>query len=160
MAKIVLMLSTGDMSRLTKISGNIDVDTLTPYIYNAQITEIKRILTLPLYDKIVADLVAKTLDGEYKIIYENFIIDMLVYYSAADFVKFGSFQMTNGGIYRHLPENATEVDGIEIDKIVKRYTNLGASIELMFYDYMKDISIPEYVVDCTKTNSFKFPWHF
>lgn len=158
MARIALMLSTSDMSRITKISGNMDVDILTPYIYNAQRTDIKRVLTTPLYDKIINDLIERTLTGEYRIIYENFIVDMLVYYAAANFVKFGSFQITNGGIFRHLPENSTEVDGTEVDMISKRYTNLGVSVENLFYEYMKDISLPEYTVDCTKTNTFKFTW--
>jgi hypothetical protein len=50
------------MNRLTSISGNIDVNKITPSIWISQITDIERVLTKGLYDKIT-DFTNNTLVG-------------------------------------------------------------------------------------------------
>jgi len=152
-----LLLRANDLPKLTKLSGNIDVDNLTPFIYTAQKNEIRRILGIPLYNKIVADFETDALADLYLTIYEEFVVDMLVYYSASHYVQFGSFQISNGGIYRHVPENSSAVDEPEISKLITRYNMLGAAVELVFKDWIKDNSVPEYTSNCG-SNSFKLNW--
>lgn len=152
-----LLLRPDDLPKLTKLSGNIDVDNLTPYIYTAQKNEIRRILGLPLYNKILTDFTNDALAGLYLTIYNEFIVDMLVYYSASNYVQFGSFQISNGGIYRHVPENSSAVDDSEIGKLINRYNQLGAAVELVFKEWIRDNSVPEYNSNCAR-NSFKFNW--
>lgn len=157
--EITLLLGPNDMPRLTKISGNVDVDSLTPFIYIAQSTDIKRVLGAELYNKILTDFDNDDLSGEYLTIYDNFIVDMLVYYSSANFIKFAPYQISNGGIYRHVPENSDAVDVEEVNQLINRYNQLGAAIEQMFYEYMKDITLPEYSKTCgDEALRFKFPW--
>lgn len=154
-----LLLGPNDIARLTKISGNVDIDSLTPFIYIAQTTDIKRVLGADLYNKILNDFDNNTLEDDYLTIYDNFIIDMLVYYSSANFVKFAPYQISNGGIFKHVPENSDSVDIEEVNQLINRYNQLGAAIESMFYDFMKDIDIPEYQPTCGSDKlRFKFPW--
>lgn len=154
-----LLLKTDDLPRLTRLSGNIDVDSVTPYIYTAQKNQIRRVLGLPLYNKILADFDADTLAGNYLTIYEDFIVDMLVYYSAANYVQFGSYSISNGGIYRTVPENAESVAMTEIEKLINRYNELGAAVELVFVDWIKDNPVTEYTKTCSTANRFKFNWY-
>lgn len=152
-----LLLKTGDIPRLTKLSGNIDIDSLVPFIYTAQKNEIKRVLGLDLYNKILTDFIADTLADNYLIIYDEFIVDMLAYYSAANYMKFAPYQISNGGVYKHAPENAEIVDSLEVDKLITRYYSLGEGVELVFKEWIKDNPVPEYTQSC-KNKSFKFPW--
>jgi len=152
-----LLLKSDDIPKLTKISGNTDIDSLTPYIYAAQKNEIRRVLGLNLYNKILADFETDTLAGSYLTIYDEFVVDMLVYYSAANFTQFGSYQMSNGGIYRHIPDNGESVEYSEVALLITRFQQLGAAVELIFKDWIKDNPVAEYTQNCT-SNSFKFNW--
>jgi hypothetical protein len=52
---LLIKKGTNMMNRLTSISGNIDVNKITPSIWISQITDIERVLTKGLYDKILTD---------------------------------------------------------------------------------------------------------
>ena len=158
MAQETLLLTANDLARLTTISGGVDIDKLTPFIYTAQKNEIRRILGINLYNKILADYEADTLVGEYKIIYEEFVTDMLIYYAASDFIKMGTYSITNAGVFKHNPENADVVDIEEIKSLSASYKGLGNAVELVFVDYMKGVSVTEYKKDCSTGNSFGFNW--
>lgn len=157
MSNTTLLLRTDDLSKLTKLSGNIDLDNLTPYIYAAQKNDIRRILGLNLYNKILNDFEQDELAGNYLLIYDEFIVDMLVYYSAANYMQFGSYTIANGGVFRMVPDNAEPVDASEVEKLIIRFQQLGASVELIFKDWIKDNPVPEYTTNCN-SNSFKFNW--
>ena len=155
-----LLLKSNDVTRLTTLSGGIDLDKLTPFIYTAQKNEIRRILGYNLYNKILDDFENDALTGEYKIIYDEFISDMLVYFTVADFINMGAYQITNGGIFKHNPENAEVVDLSEIKSLSGQYKSLGNAIELLFKDYMNGVDVPEYINTCKSSkSSFGFNWY-
>jgi len=74
-----LLLKADDIARLTSISGNVDLNILTPWIFSAQLNDIRRILGLNLYNKILVDFDNDDLTGEYKTIYDNYVSQMLVF---------------------------------------------------------------------------------
>lgn len=157
----VLLLKENDIPRLSSISGNTDVDILATYIKMAQDGEMKRILTLPLYNKIVADFESDTLSGVYQTIYEQFVVDILVYYSAMNIILFNSFRVDNGGIYQYEPKNATPLEMDEVEKVANRYRRLGAAVELSFNDWIRSNKVKEYANSgsCSAVgNTFKLPW--
>lgn len=159
MAETTLLLKTDDIARLSSISGNVDIDKLTPFIYTAQKNEIRRILGYTLYNKIVEDFDNDTLTDEYLIIYDEFVVDMLVYFASADFIKMGAYQITNGGVFKHNPENAEVVDLNEIKSLSASYKSLGNAVELVFKDYMSGITVEEYKGNCsTSNNSLGLNW--
>lgn len=153
--QIKLLLKEEDIPTLTAFSGNIDADSLKPFIYIAQSNDIKRVLGVDLYAKIYADYSANTLTGLYKDIYDNYILDMLVYYSCTNYMAFGGYKTGNNGIFKRSAEGAQIVDYKEVDVLISRYRQLGANVETNFYEYIKTISIPEYT-QTTDTNSTKF----
>lgn len=157
----LLLIKTGTnlMNRLTVINGNVDVDKLLPSIWTAQITDIKRILSTDLYNKILSDFDDNSLDGEYLKIYDEFVSPMLIFYSTSDFIMKNSIIVGNGGNFKHKPDNGEIVDYKEIDRLSKYYREMGAHFEIAFYEYMKDKNVPEYKRDCVDINTFKFPWY-
>lgn len=155
-----LLLKTDDIAKLTSISGNVDPNKLVPFIKLAQKTDITRILTKPLYDKILADFETQTLAGEYLFIYENFVVDMLSYFSSKHFVKMAPYQITNGGVYKATSPDIGPIDYEEVTTLVQYYETLGNGIELMFYDYMKDNSVSEYTRNgCEDNSNLGFNWY-
>lgn len=159
--KQLLLLRPDDLPMLSSISGNLDLDSTTPYIKMAQDGELKRILGIDLFKKISDDFESDTLSGVYKIIYEEFVVDMLVYYSAMNIILFNSFKIDNGGIYQFEPDNANPLEMDEIDKIANRYRLMGASVELAFTDWIRNNRVEEFPNSgsCNAVNnSFKMSW--
>ena len=145
------------MERLTSISGNVDVDKVTPSIWVSQVTDIKRILTDELYDKILTDFLADTLSGDYLTIYDEYVSVMLVFFSTADFIMRNSVMVSNGGNFQHLPNNAQISPSKENERLSKHYRDLATSFELKFYEYIKDKNLPEYQRNCV-IKTFTFGW--
>lgn len=160
----ILLLKPGSnlMSRLTPISTNADKDRLTASIWVVQVTDIKRILTKPLYEKILEDFTPTPhlLTGDYLTIYDEYIVNMLVFYTAADFIQKNAIMISNGGNYKHTADNSQIPDYKETDRLVKHYRELGAHFELQFYEFMKTRNIPEYKRVDVDTDSLKFGWYF
>jgi hypothetical protein len=98
---LLIKKGTNMMNRLTSISGNIDVNKITPSIWISQITDIERVLTKGLYDKILTDFTNNTLSGDYLLIYDDYVSNMLVFYSTADFIMKNSIMISNGGNFQH-----------------------------------------------------------
>jgi len=144
----ILLIQPGDnlMNRLTSISGNVDMDKLTPSIWTAQITSIQSILTKPLYNKILTDFDNDNLSGDYLYIFEEFVSHMLVFYATADFIMKNAVMISNGGNFIHSPENSTIPDYKLTDRLSKHYDNLGDQIKNAFLLYMKckNPALPEY----------------
>lgn len=157
----ILLLSTNDIPMLTSISGNMDLDRISPFIKLTQRNELKRILGTELYNKILLDFENNDLKGIYKTIYENYIIDILVNYSAYNIVIFNGMRIDNGGNYFSQPNNAISATMDETEKIAKRYQQLGAAMELQFNEFVKENKIKEIKGSgCNKNkNSYKFPWY-
>lgn len=156
---LLIKNNTNVMQRLTSINSNVDVDKLIPSIWIVQVTDIKRILSVELYDKILADFDADTLTGIYQTIYDEFVSEMLIFYAASDFVKRNPIIIANGGNFKHTPENGVAADYKETDRQAKYYREMGAHFELEFYEFMKNKNVPEYKRDCVDVNTFKFPWY-
>lgn len=145
MADKKLWLKNSDIPELTSISGNIDAASLLPHIYTAQTTEIKRILGLKLYNYIDEKIQAGTaLDGTYLELFNEYVIDILVYYSAMNYMKFGGYKTAQSGIYKVNGDGVQTVDQREINHLVDAYRQLAVSSENQFYVYMKDKNLTEY----------------
>ena len=158
----VLLLSPDDIFKYTNISSNLDLDRITPHIRNTERTHIRRILGQSLYDKIKTDFENDALDGVYKEIYNNYVVDMLVNYSAYFIVLFNGLRVENAGNLYNDPDNSTQADIEDVEKIAQRYNKLGAAIELEFDKWIKNNKVTEYPNSgscSTKGNTFQLNWH-
>ena len=142
-----LLLKSNDIPRITSLSGNIDIDSLKPHIFTAQVTDIKRILGIELYNKMLED----NLQDEYLTIYKDYLIFILAYYSTAYFIDFAGVKVVNNGMVKMTIENAENVDLKEKQILAEKYRKLAINFEGMLLEYLKTIDIPEY----TKENIVK-----
>jgi len=138
-----LFITAENVKETTSISGTTDNDSISQKIYYAQITDIIRVLGQPLYDKIYTDLEAETpLTGEYLKIFNKYIIDMHVFFTAHYFILFNEVKASNVGntilsLERGSPTNKT-VD------LSEQYRSLAISVEENFRKYMEDSTITEW----------------
>jgi hypothetical protein len=141
---IKLFLKETDVAFLTAFSGNIDVDSLKPHIYVAQTNDIKRVLGLKLYNKIYTDFVSDALTGIYKQIFDEYVIDMLVYFTCEKYVQFGSYKTTNAGIYKSTADGGQIVDYKEVANLSSKYRQLGVNVEENFRTFMRENLVAEF----------------
>jgi hypothetical protein len=159
MVTTTLWLKEADIPTLTAFSGDIDADKLKPHIYTAQKNDIKRILGLDLYTKIDTDYKADTLAGEYLTLYDEYILDMLVYFSCKNYMAFGSYKTSNAGVYKITSENGQLIDSKELGVLINRYREMAANVETEFYKYMKTINIPEWTETTDNDSNKVIPWY-
>lgn len=142
-----LFITADQVKQTTSISGTTDSGLISQKIYYAQITDILRILGQELYDKIYNDLsIATPLTGEYLYIYEKYLIDLHVFFTAHYFTLFNEVKQSNIG-------NTTPAQnyGNTID-LAEQYKALGVSVETNFRKYMETSTIAEWDRCSTETN--------
>lgn len=156
---ITVWIKENDMAQLTSLSGNIDADKLLPWINVAQTTEMKRVLGKDLWEKINTDIKNGTpFSGDYLIIFDDYIVPMLVYYSCVSYIGLGAYKIANAGIFKKFDDGSTIATKDEIAVLQSSYRQLAASVEQAFYDFMKTINITEFAKSTDDENPRYFPW--
>lgn len=141
-----LMIRPIDITKNSPLGGNIDVDSYVSVIKESQVFVIEPILGTKLYNKILTDYVADSLTGVYATIHENYIIPILTHTVAAEYILIASYNVRNGGVFKHSPENGTSVDKTEVDYLAnKQKAKADVYIERL-QDYLCDqqANIDEY----------------
>jgi len=134
-----LFITSENVKETTSISGTTDNDSILQKIYYAQITDIVRVLGQDLYDKIYTDF--PTLTGDYLIIYNKYLIDMHVFFTAHYFTLFNEVKSSNTG------NNILTGNWQPSQKTVQlseQYKSLAISVENNFRTFMENSTIPEW----------------
>lgn len=146
MAK-VLFIQKKDIIEFTSANGNVDVDKLLPHIYRAQTIELQRLLGTKLYDKIVSDITGGTLTGEYLTLVDTYIKPILIHYAMMYALPYLSVTISNGGVYRNNPENATALSSDEINTLVEKERDAAQYFSQRMIDFLNfnaTTNFPEY----------------
>jgi hypothetical protein len=152
---IKLWIKENDIPQLTSFAGSIDSDSLKPFVYIAQTTDLKPILGLELYNKINTDYIANSLSGVYLQIYDDYILDMLVYFSCSRYIALNPVKVAQNGIIK--PEMSA--DKKEIDSLSARYNTLANNVVVNFKAFIETQNIPEYNQYTEKRTTNIIPWY-
>ena len=105
-----LFITMTELKRKSIIDGQFDTDKLIQFVEVAQDVHIQNFLGTKLYEKVQTLITAGTLDdsanADYKTLLNTHIKPMLIWYSQYTFIPFASFQISNGGIFKHSSESA------------------------------------------------------
>ena len=135
MAK-VLFIQPKDIKEFTASNGNIDVDKLLPYIYQSQTIEVQRLLGTKLYDKLISDITGSTLTGNYQTLVNTYIKPILIHYAMMYALPYLSVTISNGGVYRSNPENATALSSDEINTLVEKERDAAQYFSQRMIDFL------------------------
>ncbi len=156
MAK-VLFINRNDLVKNTIIDGNVQADKLMHFIDIAQTIHIQNYLGTDLYNKLKTMIDDGTITGT---VYETLLVDyvqpMLIHYAMVDFLPFHNYQIKNGGIFKHVSENAETVEKAEVDYLVEKERSLAEYYTRRFIQFMdfNQQSYPEYT---SNTNDDIYP---
>ena len=142
-----LFISRTDLVKNTIIDGNVDTDKFIQFIKIAQEIHITNYLGSKLYDKISADIVANTLTGDYLTLVSDFIQPMLIHFAMVEYLPFASFQIKNGGVFKHSSENAESISKSEIEFLIQKQRDFSEYYTRRFVDYIcfNSTKFPEYL---------------
>jgi len=148
MAK-ALFITTNDLIKYTNLNGNIDPDSYTQFIFQAQQLHIQNYLGTKLYDKINNGIVAGNLASPYTTLLNDYIKMMVVWWTMVEFLPYSSIKITEKGVYKHNSENSTTVEKNEIDFLIEKSRDTAQSYTNRFIDYMSfnQTLFPEYYLN-------------
>ena len=153
-----LIITIDDISRLSGFDGNIDNDSINPFIFMAQNSEIKRILGVTLYDKIVSDYDSDTLAGNYLLIYNDYIATILAYFTCSFYLQLGVAKVSQNGVYLVTPEKTEQLTDEQREKKADKYEKLATGLEIKLLEVLDLLNLPERPSpDSTKAKS-NFNW--
>ncbi|MFM9825916.1 hypothetical protein [Flavobacterium sp.] len=153
-----LLISIEDIARLSGFDGNIDNDSISPFIFMAQNSEIKRILGIELYNKIVLDYENEDLTGVYLDIYNEYLATILTYYTCSFYLQLGVPKVSQSGVYLVTPEKTEQIFDDKTNKMADKYEKLAIGLEYKLIESLNTASLPEWISpDQTKAKS-SFNW--
>lgn len=150
---VKLFISPQQIAQTTIMGGNVDVDKFNFCIESTMISTIEPLLGSELYDKIYADWVADTLAGDYLTLFEEYVQPITKFESTANYIEISSYMLTNGGLYKHAPENAEVVDKEEAQFLAQKYAANAQMYILRFNKWICKNPLTEYKVCQDEVNA-------
>ena len=118
----VLFINRTDLVRNSIIDGNVDTDKFIQFIKIAQQIDIQQIIGTNMYDGLTAAITGGIdlgANARWKLILDDYIVEMLIWYAQSNYIPFAAYQIKNGGVFKHTSENAQTVDKNEVDFLVE-----------------------------------------
>jgi hypothetical protein len=143
MSEVTKMIEPQEVIVLTTLNGNIDFNSLNPLIFMAQTTYLKSFLGLNLYTKIYTDFVGNTLTGNYLIIFDEYIKDLLIYKVSEYYVSFGGYKIGENGIHKISSENREVITESENNTLSLKFASMVANVESNFKEFVEPLRLAE-----------------
>ena len=150
----VLFINRTDLVRNSIIDGNVDTDKYIQCIKLAQEIHIQNYLGTKMYNALTAAIVAGIdlpANVRWKTLLDDYVVPMEIWFAQVDYIPFASYQIRNGGMYKHRSENADTVSKEEVDYLVEKARTNAEWYARRFIDFMSfnQTTYPEYT---TNTN--------
>ena len=140
------LITTQEIRLNTSLGGNVDSDKLLPFITDVQVMILENVLGTKLYDKIITDFEADTLADVYLQMFTDYIKPVLWHSVFAEYVKLGSIIVGNGGMYKHVAQDAEVASADDINYLAKNAQSKADTYidRLTRFLCDKNSEIPEY----------------
>jgi hypothetical protein len=113
------LISSEEIRLNTPMGGNVDSDKFVNFITDVQVMVLENLLGTKLFDKIIEEFEADTLHGLYLQMFTDYIKPVLWHSVFAEYVKIGSIIVGNGGMYKHVAQDAEVASLDDINFIAK-----------------------------------------
>jgi len=113
------LITSQEIRDNTPMGGNVDSDKFINLINDVQVMILEPTLGTKLFDKIITDFDADSLAGLYLQMFNDYIKPVLWHSVFAEYVKIGSVIVGNGGVYKHVAQDAEAANVDEIAYVVK-----------------------------------------
>ena len=145
-----LFITVKDLKRKSSIDGSVDPDKLVQYIEVAQDVRVQNYLGGKLYKKlqtlIINGTLGDTANADYKLLLEDYVKPMLIWYTQSEVIPFLNFTVANGGVYKNQPEGVVAMSQEELSYLMRKVNDTAEFYTRRFVDFMNYNSTlyPEY----------------
>ena len=145
-----LFITVKDLKANSIISGNTDADKLIHFIDVAQDIHIQNYLGGKLYDKMQSLIISGDIDlpanSDYKLLRDDYIKSMLIWYTQLEYFPFSMFKVDNGGVSKHRGEESDFVNFSDVDRMMSKISDRAEFYTRRFLDYIcfNSVKYPEY----------------
>ena len=144
----ILFINRTDLVRNSILDGNVDTDKFIQFVKIAQQIDIQQIIGTKMYDGLTAAIptINAPENARWKTILDDYIVPMLIWYAQSNYYPFATYQISNGGVYKHTSENSVSVDKNEVDFLVEKARTNADWYSRRFIDFMSfnQATYPEY----------------
>lgn len=134
--EIQLFASPIDVLQRTPIDGNVDSDKLNNVISKTQDTQVQDVLGTDLYRRLQEGIKNEDLNDNEKLLINDYIIDMLVHWTACEFIRVGTYNISNAGIVKNQPQDTIAASRNEIADLAQNMRDYGNRYKQRLVDYL------------------------
>lgn len=140
------LITSQEIRLNTPMGGNVDSDKFINFINDVQVMVLEPVLGTKLFDKIITDFNADTLAGLYLQMFDDYIKPVLWHSVFAEYVKIGSIIVGNGGMYKHIAQDAEAASMDDINYVAKNAQSKADTYidRLIRFLCDQNSNIPEY----------------
>lgn len=118
---MILLITPAELVENTQLSANVDAQKYRAYIRDVQVKYMGDLLGDTLTKKILNDFANGTISGTYlKTL--NILKFIIIYETCAQYILFGQYSVSNGGIFKMTTDNGETVPATEVEALSKRYS--------------------------------------
>ena len=139
-----LFIQPEEIASTTIMGGNVEIDKYLFCIADTQITVIEPLLGTELYDYIISNASGDTLTGFYETLYVDYVKPITKHEATSKYIEISSYSLTNGGLFKHQPENAEIVDKDEAQFLSQKYSAMAQMYVQRFDKWICKNPLPEY----------------
>jgi hypothetical protein len=121
MSKNILMISVQMLKDRTAVHDNIDEKLVFPEIKAAQDMYILPLCGSALFNKLLTDINANTLGGNYKVLVDDYIIDTLANYVISELPLGLTYQFWNKGVAQKTTDNSVTPSMSDLFSVAAKY---------------------------------------
>ena len=115
-----IFISEGFFKENSAVDENVDMKQINPTIWQCQIQHIQNVLGTKLYDKILSDISASTLTGDYLTLVDDYCADALVYWVMYEVQIPLLFKFRDKNVSKKSSDNAFPISTKELSRIENR----------------------------------------
>lgn len=142
---MTLLITPAELIENTQLSANVDAQKYRSYIRDVQVKYMGDLLGDTLTNKILNDFDAGTITGVYQEVLD-ILKYIIIYETCAEFILFGQYNVSNGGIFKMTTDDGETVPAEEVEALSRRYSAKAQIYvsELERFLCSEGYSMPEY----------------
>ena len=131
----VLFISEQKLKDGSGLNGNIDMEYLLPYLKIAQKKYVETKLGTDLYEKLQTDITNNALTGNYKILIDDYVQEMLVHWAFYESLPFLRYKIMNNNIFQKTGETGQTLSREEAQDLREEVRNTAEFYTERLIDY-------------------------
>jgi len=141
-----ILFISEDKLKSYAIAGNVDSTHILAHLKDAQRIYIESTLGTDLYKKLQDEIGAGTLAGDYKILVDDYLQDVLVHYATLQAIPHLAYKIENGNIFSKTSESGNALSVEELGDLKASIKNTAEWYRARLVSYLCNNSslFPEY----------------